>query len=190
MSLSLDELIQRLWITEPMSSWRPRTTVIALDEMRIWMKCDDLELMGFLSTILMDGRFRLEPAIALEEHNRFLIRYYDRCIRENPEGEWSDGRYSAGWDAVSWFIRLWDDPRVPRSLLQEIKEWLAALLKSSDQVVREAVVNAILEHLFERKQIARFFEDWKQDPDLRSEYESGLLWAKDGGHSPLTEKPG
>jgi len=51
----------------------------------------------------------------------WIKRYYGRSFLENPDGEWSDSSYSAGWDLVRVFIKLWDNKTVPRELLNELK---------------------------------------------------------------------
>jgi hypothetical protein len=102
--------------------------------------------------------------------------YYGRCFRENPDGEWSDSAYSAGWDLVGVFIELWDNDSVPREHLLDLKEWIAGLYKTGNAGLRTCVVNATLEHLFERKPIRKYFSDWRKDPLLAAAYGEACLW--------------
>jgi hypothetical protein len=185
----LDDIINALWVVDDgPGGWRPKADAIALDQVREWMRSEDLEILGHIYTVLNDARFRVDPPISLDEYKRFVMNYYERCLKENPDGEWSDARYSAGWDIVRWFLRLWDDPSVSRSVLTEIKEWLAYLYKSGDAELKQAIAHAIIEHLFERKPVKKFFAEWKNDPELRPAYDEGILWVSHGGKTPLSKR--
>ena len=69
------------------------------------------------------------------------------------------------------------DQVLPPSL-DEIKSRLARLYKSGDIDVRECIVNGILEHLFERNDVAAYFIDWKADSELGQAYDDALLWSR------------
>jgi hypothetical protein len=53
---------------------------------------------------------------------------------------------------------------------------LAELYKRGDAEIRDAVVNAVLEHLFENSELADFYKDWQDDPVLTLAYRDALLW--------------
>jgi hypothetical protein len=55
---------------------------------------------------------------------------------------------------------------------------MAALYKEGDQRLRTCIVQATLEHLFERKPIKKYFSDWKQNPMLRDAFEEASLLRK------------
>lgn len=57
----------------------------------------------------------------------------------------------------------------------------------SDPDLRTCLVNATLEHLFEDRDIAKYFKDWKNDPILAQAYADGMLWVEKGGVSPLSK---
>jgi hypothetical protein len=189
MNTTLEQIIGFLWITDPGSQgWQPRTSSIPLNELREWIKSEDIEVLGHLYLVLNDSRFHIDPPLSRDEYQKFATHYYERCLLENPEGEWSDNRYSAGWDIVRWFVQLWDDAQVTRSTLIETKEWLGKLYKEGDEALRKCIVTATVEHLFERKEIREFFTDWENDPVLKPAYEEGILWVTRGGASPLSER--
>jgi hypothetical protein len=50
------------------------------------------------------------------------------------------------------------------------------LYKAGDAGVRDALLNAVLEHLFENRELADFFKDWLDDPALAEVYRDALLW--------------
>jgi hypothetical protein len=190
MNKDLGKIIYFLWITDPgPDGWRPKVTSVPLDELHGWMKSEDIEVLGHTYLILNDSRFHVYPPLSRDEYNIFAMHYFGRCLRENPDGEWSDNRYSAGWDIVRWFVQLWDDAEVSRSLLVEIKQWLERLYREGDETLRKCLVTATVEHLFERKEIRDFFTDWENDPELKAAHAEGMQWVTHGGTSPLTERP-
>lgn len=187
MANNLEKIIEELWIVDQgPEGWKPKTEVIPLDQLRGWMKSDDIEVLGHIHTVLNDDRFRVHPPLFPEESRQFTMRYFERCLRENPEGEWSDNRYSAAWDIVQWFLRLWDDASLPRAVLAEIKHWLGSLYNEADEGLRKCIATATIEHLFERKEVRKFFADWENDPVLKAAYHEGMLWVTHGGSSPLS----
>jgi len=115
----------------------------------------------------------------------YVMEYFGRCLRENPDGEWSDSRYSAGGTLVNIFAGLWRDSSVPREALQELKAWLGGLYKEGSEEVRTCIVQATLEHLFEQKEIRDLFSDWMNDPVLAIAHSEASEWYQGGGSTPL-----
>ena len=186
---SLQEIISRLWTTPDHAEWIPKTDVVALSDVQRWMASSDIEILGFTHALLSDHRFRIEPPISLSEYVEFSKRYYERCLKENPDGDWSDSRYSAGADVVNIFASMWRDSSVPRPILEDLKMWLARLYRAGDSEIRTCVVQATLEHLFEQKQIREFFADWLNDEVLAVAHAEASEWYKGGGSSPLGKPP-
>jgi hypothetical protein len=144
---------------------------------------DDIETLGALCHLLDKAAFRdrIEPPLSFDEHQALFLRFYERCLLEDPGGEWSGSRYEAGWSLTAWFRTLWNDSAVPRPKLLEIKRLLATLYKNGDSAVRTCIVNATLEHLFEDRRIASYFRDWTEDVLLAEAYADASLWSgKDG----------
>lgn len=185
MSESLQEIINKLWIAPEDAVWTPKTDVVAVSDVQRWISSSDIEILGFTYALLSDRRFRIEPPIPLDDYVKFVKHYYERCFRENPDGEWSDSSHSAGTDLVNLFAHLWRDTSVPRSVLDDLKMWLARLYKEGDPAIRNCIVQATLEHLFEQEQIREFFSDWQGDEVLAVAHEEASEWYKRGGHSPL-----
>ncbi len=189
MDESLQQIISRLWTTPQHAEWIPKTDVVALSDVKKWMRSSDIEILGFTHGLLCDRRFRIEPPISLNEYIEFSKRYYERCLKENPDGDWSDSRYSAGADLVNIFVSLWKDSSVPRPLLAQLKAWLGKLYKEGDAEIRTCIVQATLEHLFEHKDVREFFSDWQNDAVLAKAYTEASEWYKGGGTSPLGRPP-
>lgn len=174
--ISVQSLIERLWIAPKDAEWTPKTDVLPLSELKEWMDSSDIEVLGFVDALIHDQRFRIEPPLDTTHYVHWVKRYYGRCFRENPDGEWSDSSYSAGWDFVGVFLSLWDNEAVPRSILIDLKSWLSSLYRDGDSRLRTCVVQATLEHLFERELVRKFFADWKNDYTLGRAYAEACLW--------------
>jgi hypothetical protein len=159
---------------------------LAGGEIRRAALSDDIETLGALCHLLDKAAFRerIDPPISFDEHQGLFLRVYERCLLEDPDGEWSDSRYEAGWSLTGWFRALWNDPAVPRAKLLEFKRLLARLYKAGDRAVRTCIVNATLERLFEDRRIASYFKDWTKDPLLAQAYADASLWSGKGGASP------
>lgn len=189
MNEPLQNIIDQLWIAPANAEWIPKTDVILLSDIRRWMGSGDIEVQGFTHGLLHDRRFRIEPPITLEEYIVVTKLYYERCLRENPEGDWADSRYAAGADLVNIFASLWRDSSVPREVLQDLKAWLGNLYKDGDSDLRTCIVQATLEHLFEQEPIRALFSDWLDDPVLAEAHREASEWYKGGGSTPLGKLP-
>jgi hypothetical protein len=145
-----------------------------------WMRSPDLQVRGALYTIIADAERakHIRPPLQFEDYYGFVLEYLEQCIKENPDGEWSDSRYLAGHALVAWIFDFWNNEAVPRAKLTEIKHRLADLYRRGDKGVRDAVVNGVLEHLFENRQLATYFGDWRNDPVLGRAYKDALLWTE------------
>jgi len=155
-----------------------------------WMQSPDIEVLGAVARVIMRGDLaaRIFPEPSVAERQSLLLKYWERCILENPQGcEFASDRYIAGADVVNWFGSLWRDSRVPRKLFVEMKNWLADLYARGSGEVRTCIIQASLEHLFEQKEIRHFFGDWEEDPVLKRAFEEASGWSKAGGRSPLAK---
>jgi len=144
------------------------------------MLSTDLEVRGALYSMITDSERarRIKPALQFEDYYAFVLDYLEQCIEQGPEGEWVDSRYLAGHQLVAWIVDFWNNKEVPRLRLAEIKHRLAELYKRGDEDVRDAVLNGVLEHLFENRELASYFKDWERDPALARVYDDALLWRK------------
>jgi len=106
MDQSLKEIISLLWVTHENAEWTPKTDVLPLNDLQRWMANKDIEVLGFIHAMLHDGRFKIEPPLQQSDYIKFIKHYFERCLHENPDGEWSDSRYSAGGDLVNVFSAL------------------------------------------------------------------------------------
>jgi hypothetical protein len=73
MSESLQEIIDKLWVTPERAEWTPKTDVVALSDVQRWMASGDIEILGFTQALLSNRRFRIEPPISLSEYVEFTM---------------------------------------------------------------------------------------------------------------------
>jgi hypothetical protein len=149
-------------------------------------------VLGAVYCFLMnrkDGR-TVEPPLSFKDYQQFLLHYYERCFLEDPKSAWADSRYSAGWDVVNWFGIVWRDENAPPSAVADIKGLLAKLYSNGDEALRTCVETATLEHLFEQKEIRKYFEDWRVDSTLAPAYSRAVEWHTKGGRTPLGKRKG
>jgi hypothetical protein len=163
----------------------PKQSAISRNTVLDWMQSDDLEALGALYSFVMKANYasRIQPALALTDYWQFISQYFARCLRENPDGDWVHSRYQAGWDLATWFALLWRDQASSREVLLDIKEWLGNIYRDAEDPIKRCIVDATLEHLFENKEIARFFSDWEKVPGLSTAYSEAREWITKGGSS-------
>src|SRR5947207_1115245 len=71
---------------------------------RQWMKSSDLETMGAVFKLLNKPEHynRISPPLVFDDYRPFHLSYYERCLRENPQGVWCESRYLAAYSLVAW----------------------------------------------------------------------------------------
>jgi hypothetical protein len=171
----LAEILEALGTAE-----RPGRDLIRREDVSRWMSAADLEAQGALFTLLMTGSHhtRIEPPLQFGDCHSFVMQYFERCLREDPDGDWSDTRYTAGWSLVTWFKGLWFDSAIPRSALADLKAWIGGLYREGDEDIRTCLVTATLEHLFEEPAIVKYFADWRNDDELKRAFDEAMEWQK------------
>jgi len=155
-----------------------RVSTIPLEKLKCWMESRDIEVLGAVASFISDARYftRIKPPIRFDDTHTFLLRYFKRCLLENPDGEWADSRYSAGRDVYLWFVSLWNKKNTRSVVFDDYKALLASLYRTGDAELRTCIVTATLEHLFETSSIRKFFADWKEDPILKQAYDEAAEW--------------
>jgi hypothetical protein len=160
---------------------------IQLATVRRWMRATHPEVRGATYSFLTQPRCiaRTAPPISLGEAFDWLLKYYKWCLTKDPQGEWPLRRATATQDLMVSFIGLWDDG-VDVSYFERMKNLLADLYRRGSDELKYDLVYGTLEHLFERREIRKFFESWKDDPQLAVAYEDAMEWVRHGGKSPYT----
>jgi len=161
----------------------PKNSKINHDTITKWMKEGDLNVLGALYSLLTKDGYakRIVPALSFDEYFSFFMRYYNRCIIENPVSEDIDSylmsRYSAGTDLSLFIISIGNDDGVSRDYIYDIKNWLRELYINGNQEIRVCLINSVFEHIFQNKKIAKLFRDWNAHPILGSAYKDAMYFS-------------
>jgi hypothetical protein len=164
-------------ISSLMSSLR---AVIPLESIQLWMRSDNIEVLGAVADLvtLAPHSNRIVPPVPEVCLETFLFPYYARCLREDPDGEWSDTRYGVGSLIVGWYSAAPKDEDVfEQFFLLRMKTWMASVYLVADAEIRTALVNGALEHILEEPRWRPFFADWRYDPHLSVAYLAAMEWA-------------
>lgn len=151
---------------------------LSRDQVMQWARSADLEALGALHFVLFDPEDsrRIVPNLTLPLYIEAEFPYLERCLREDPDSQWADSRWSAGYLISNWIKDIWADERF-RPHVDEFRDWLAKLYKSSDVPdLRLCLVQATLEHLFEVDGIAERFASWRDDLELKAAYDEAKMW--------------
>jgi hypothetical protein len=165
------EIVARVESSEPI----PRATALT------WLHSDILEVQGVAEYVLFEcgACTRVHPYLSVRDYVDFMMPYYERCLKENPDGEYAPSSFMAGAEIVGGFLHLWREGSTPRELLEEMRDWLERLYREGDAGMRGCLETATLEHLFEYAEIAHFFASWQDDPVLAPGYEAAMEWGRD-----------
>jgi hypothetical protein len=140
---------------------------------------EDIEAQGALCSHLLNSHYssRISPSLELRDIHPFVPRYFLRCLKEAPSGEWSESRYTAGIALANWFKALIHDESVPPHVPLEIKASIENVWTDGSQELRDAILNAVLEHIFEDRDARAIFEDWRQHPTFGDLYDAACEWS-------------
>ncbi len=115
-----------------------------------------------------------------------MTEYFERCILTDPVGERTLTRNGAAWEAQDCIFDAWEsEGGSSESFMNEKSGWRSCTEPGMKN--QAAIVDGILEHLFEKKGLRKWFADWKADSELKTAYDEARLWA-DG--QPKTAQPG
>ena len=168
-----------------------KSRLVARAQILGWMRSSDIEVRGALYSKITNTECikHIEPPLQFDDYFDFVIPYLEQCIEQDPDGDWSDSRYLAGHALVGWIKDFWNRKNeVPREKIAEIKDRLANLYRRGDGGVRDGLINGVLEHLFENRELARYFKDWERDPVLAHAYSEASLWTEGKAGDPDVDR--
>lgn len=165
-----------------------QTTPVPREKVERWMQSGDINVQGAVYNFILEEKClsRVQPPLEFEDYNQYILNFYERCIIENPDTEWVLSRYIAGYEFVNYFKWAWNIPELNRKVLEGFKKWLGDLYKRGNEEVRICIITSIIEHLFENKNISKFFNNWKEDLILQTAYSEGMVWVE--GWKEIKEK--
>lgn len=152
-------------------------------EVERWMTTENLESMGAVVSFLYGHHELIDDMPTMEAIIDLSLRFYERCLRENPNGLYAPSRYLAGRAFVRWYRMMRRDEAVPESVLTRGRKMLRRVYEEGDKETRKAVIQGALEHLLETPEIRADFDEWRREPSLRAAYREALEWSE-GMQSP------
>jgi hypothetical protein len=158
--------------------------MIPASRVKSWLgRAPSVEVLGAIRHHIVRQSRRVEPPLSMEDICSIVQEYYRQClIQDRQDSDYVQNRSVAGIELVDWFRSLWRDDAVPREYLVRLKAMLFDLC-IDPKIPQEAMVGAVIEHLFEMPEVAEFFADWKDDSRLSEAYDRAMDWAKDH-HGP------
>lgn len=154
---------------------------IPVSRLADWASAPSLEVRGAVVNFLRKHGDQITPPLSADETCAIFEGYYKECLVRNPaDSPYVANRHVAGYELASWFRAIWVDSQMPRRCVLRIKAMLRELYLLNENL-RDPIVNAVLEHLFETPEIASFFSDWRGDPELKKAYDRALEWTKRRG---------
>lgn len=143
------------------------------------IRSDDTELAGAIYDIVTTDKLRkrIEPPLTDEELDNLITEYFERCILTDPKGERTLTRYGAAWEVQDCILDAWESEGGSSGSFVKWKKWMEKLYRAGDEKIKRAIVDGILEHLFEKKGLRQSFADWKADSELKTAYDEAQLWA-------------
>lgn len=175
-----NSLMDRNAFLQELAYYKQSSESIPIEKVLEWMETEDLGAMGAVSEIVTLVEFveRINTEIDQEILERFLYRYYERCLIEDPEDDYADNRYETCRSLLAWFQALPKDVDPDsNSFIVNMKYWMEEIYRRSDQDIRKAITYGALEHILEQERWQKFFSNWKNDPVLAESYDSAMEWA-------------
>jgi hypothetical protein len=151
-----------------------------------WLKSNEIEALAVLDVFINEEKYylKIQPPLTFLDYYNMVLKYFSLCLKNDHMSAWINSRYTAGRDLIGWFMSFWNDKKVPRKYLNQMKDWIAGLYKEGDKELKECIITATLEHLFEDIKVLKFFSDWENDPELKEAYESAKEWWGFGKSEP------
>ncbi|MEO8126656.1 MAG: hypothetical protein ABJF23_15855 [Bryobacteraceae bacterium] len=151
---------------------------ISGEAFRAWTSNNDIQVLGAAMILLMHAHARITPEFSGREQLEFSLRYYRRCLEDNPpqDGDYAECRYLAGYSLTGWYKHARHTDPVPAEVVEGIREMLRDVYLRGDAALKLAVVHSALEHLFEDPVIVQDFEEWQRDERLRAAYDEAYAY--------------
>ena len=145
-----------------------------------WMKSNDIKVLGALYKLTCIAYYRIKPELGMETSCDYILKYYTRCIIENPNsGDCLHNRHEAGMIMSAWIKHLWNKRPETDKILAKVEDTLAELYLSGDKETQDCIIYFVLEHVFKEKGINVLFKKWKKKRKLRKAYEAAIeLWTR------------
>ncbi len=164
--------------------------IIPKEQVLAWMQETDLEVRGAVYELTSKEWNRIQPEPTMEEQCNFMLQYLLDCVYENnKETERSHTGFEAAWELASWFKHLNKMPEAEGFIITAAKK-LTAMYRAGDDELKNRIATGTLEHIFEVKNLRKFFDEWQSDPELKAEYENCAAWGNAHRKAPWNKLNG
>lgn len=141
-----------------------------------YMNSDDINIVGAIFSLIDKRHDLIKNKIDEYTYYDLYIRYLVRCINDNPDELYADNRHISAYSMCNLYLNLRKNIN-NYIYIKKIQNELAVLIKCGDEIIRKAVINGTLEHIFELHETINEFSDWKCDAELNSAINEALDWS-------------
>ncbi len=137
-----------------------------------------LDDLAIACEIIYQHRSRVHPALESFTCYEFLIKYFIRCMTDNPVAtDYVHSRFEAARELRGLLSHWAGLSTPPRSAISILIASVTKLYVGGDRSLRNAIVTGFLEHVFEESELIALFADWKDDAVLGEAYDEAMQWA-------------
>lgn len=107
---------------------------------------------------------------AWDAHYKAFLHHAESRLQREPTEQ--ESRTSPTWVSVSlaFLLEFWNDAYCAHQHLAMLKDWLSNLYQNSDDATQQRLETEVLPILFDVQEIAIFFRDWEENPNLQDVY--------------------
>ena len=173
----MDSGVDDMSVRDEISEAYVSNALIPRQQVMHWIERGDLREWGLLYALTRDAHGRIVPPLDLATTGSFLLRYYLRCIIENPQpADDVHSRFEAAWELTRWLDHLWGLRPASDNVIELLIERVTASYLEGDAEIRNVIETGFLEHALERADFVPLFEQWRHDPRLARAYQDCLAW--------------
>jgi hypothetical protein len=158
-------------------------TAIGNSKVQEWKESLDENVLGLLLYAVSSQWSRIQPGLSRAEYGDLVLSVFRAAVegRSLKKTSYAQSPYEIGHTFASWASDAVSnaslEPQVSE-VLARTKEVLAALYRGGDESQRRCVVDGVLEHLFENKEIRQLFASWQLQSDLLPAFEEAAKWSE------------
>jgi hypothetical protein len=135
------------------------------DTIRGWFnsKCPEVRAIAFNRLYEHEERCESLPE---GERTEFIVNFLRECIVLDCDNDWRIGRFSALSYGNSLIVHDYANGRLDRG--RRIVDLLGEVCHDGLTEMRRAVVDVVLEHVFQDEKLKDAFNSWRESPQLAS----------------------
>ncbi|HEX3153154.1 MAG TPA: hypothetical protein VHV32_00955 [Candidatus Angelobacter sp.] len=146
---------------------------VSCEQIREWMHSSSLEVRWLAADLMLQHPDRV-IGLSNQERDTLILKHLVQEIFAGRSDPKLPGSYLAGHSLRAWFERLWQHRSENEEVLRQLRTELADIAINGSERARDAVITAVLEHLFSQSSIVHFFSLWRDDKRLAAVYDEAL----------------